>query len=384
MWRIVKPHYWACFITFAWGIVSTCQAATMNWAGMMVLRFLLGAAEAGFGPGIPFLLSFFYKKRELGLRCGIFLSAAPLASTFAGALAYGITSGHAALANWRLLFLVEGLPSVVASALAFYLLPDSPGAARYLTAEEAEVARRRARKQHGETGDETKTGIDIKDIGRTLIDYKSWFTPLMYFSLNVSYSSLPVFLPTILRDMGFSSINAQGLSAPPYFLAFLVTIGTTWIADRTGQRGLMIAFLAAFGGIGYIMMAASEGVRVRYAGVYFAAAGVFPAIGNILPWVTNNQGSDTRRGAGIVLLNLVGQCGPLLGTRLYPASDAPFYVKGQAVSAGFLFFTTLLALGLRTVLQWENKRLDRKYGPVERVDDDDGEENYGKNFRYVL
>jgi hypothetical protein len=76
------------------GIVATCQAAVQTWSGEMVLRFLLGAMEAGFGPGVPFMLSFFYRRHELGLRCGLFLSAAPLANTFAGALAYGITSRH--------------------------------------------------------------------------------------------------------------------------------------------------------------------------------------------------------------------------------------------------------------------------------------------------
>lgn len=77
----------------------------------------------------------------------------------------------------------------------------------------------------------------------------------------------------------------------------------------------MIAILTAIGGIGYVILATTKSVAARYFGVFLAAAGIFPAIGNILPWVTNNQGSDTRRGFGIVILNLVGQCGPLLGTR---------------------------------------------------------------------
>lgn len=120
----------------------------------------------------------------------------------------------------------------------------------------------------------------------------------MYFSCNVSYSSLPVFLPTILNEMGFSSINAQGLSAPPYFVSTIVTIGTCYIADRTRQRGLMIAFLSVVGGIGYILLATCKPVAPRYFGTFLCASGVFPAIANILPWVVNNQGSDTRRGMG--------------------------------------------------------------------------------------
>lgn len=107
----------------------------------------------------------------------------------------------------------------------------------------------------------------------------------MYFSCNVSYSSLPVFLPTILRDMGFTAINAQGLSAPPYFASFLVTVATTYIADRFGQRGFMVAGLATTGAIGYVLLAACKPVGVRYFGAFLASCGVFPAIANILPWV---------------------------------------------------------------------------------------------------
>lgn len=140
----------------------------------MALRFLLGAFEAGFGPGIPYLLSFFYRRHELGLRCGLFVSAAPLASTFAGALAYGITSGHPKLASWRLLFLVEGLPSIVAAVLAWFFLPDSPVDAKFLTEEEREVARQRGLRRSGE--EKRNNRIVWKDIGLTLLDAKAWFT----------------------------------------------------------------------------------------------------------------------------------------------------------------------------------------------------------------
>lgn len=138
----------------------------------MALRFLLGMGEAGFGPGTPFLLSFFYRRHELGLRCGLFVSSAPLANTFAGALAYGITSGHPKLASWRLLFLVEGIPSCLAAFLAWFFLPDHPSTARFLTAEEKEVARARSIQRSGEG--ERVSGIDWKDIGRTLLDLKAW------------------------------------------------------------------------------------------------------------------------------------------------------------------------------------------------------------------
>ena len=84
--------------------------------------------------------------------------------------------------------------------------------------------------------------------------------------------------------MGFNAIDAQGLTAPPFFVSFLLTISTTWIADRTQQRGYMIIFLTALGGVGYLMLAAAKSVGARYVGVFLAAGGIFPAIANILPW----------------------------------------------------------------------------------------------------
>ncbi|KAF7912950.1 uncharacterized protein EAF01_001971 [Botrytis porri] len=404
MWKVLPPHVWACFCVVGWGTVATLQSATQSWSGMMAARFFLGFFEAGYGPGLPYLLSFFYLRHEIGIRIGIFLSAAPLATCFAGALAYGITSGHAAIANWRLLFLVEGLPCVAAGIVTFFVLPDSPEKARFLNEEERGVARARGVRQVGAEEEHRVGGVKWADVAAALVDPKNWLTALMYFSCNVSFSSLPVFLPTILNEMGFSSISAQGLSAPPYFLAFLVVILSTYIADRTQQRGLVIMTLSIIGAIGYILLATTSTTGPRYTGVFFAAAGIFPAIANILPWVLNNQGSDTKRGTGIALLNVVGQCGPLLGTRMYPSEDGPYYRKGMWVCTAFMMLNGILALALRTLLNWENKRLDEKYGVVGRRDAkgnvvgekeaeeklgekpyaEAGDENDGPRFRYVL
>ncbi|KAI1861677.1 uncharacterized protein JN550_010747 [Neoarthrinium moseri] len=389
MWKLVPPHIWAFACVLVWGLASTLQATAINWQGLMVCRFFLAAAEAGYGPGIPYLLSFFYKRHELGLRCGIFVSAAPLASTFAGALAYGITSGHPSIANWRLLFLVEGIPSVLLAFAAFFFMPDSPDTARFLDEKEKQVARVRAIQQTGSEGSARVGHVNFKEVFAALADVKTWITPLMYFSCNVSYSSLPVFLPTILQSMGFTAINAQGLSAPPYFLAFLICILTTWLADKTRQRGFMIAGLSVMGGIGYILLATVKSVGVRYFGVFLAAAGVFPATANVLPWAINNQGSDSKRGSGIALLNIIGQCGPLLGTRMFPAADKPYYVTGMSVCAAFMFFNALLALGLRCLLAWENRKFEKK-DAAERAEGFDprkgaiGNENEGYGFRNIL
>ncbi len=202
MYKVVSPRTWVPILVLGWGVAATAQAATQSFAGMMVCRGLLATFEAGYGPGTVYLLSFFYLRREIGLRIGIFFSAAPLATCFAGALAYAITSGHSHLANWRLLFLVEGIPVLIMSVVTYFAMPSSPHDAWFLNEEEKKVALARGVRQ---TGKEPRVGkISWRETFSTLLDLKAWITAVMYFSCNVSYASLPVFLPTILEDLGKS------------------------------------------------------------------------------------------------------------------------------------------------------------------------------------
>ncbi|KAI1763163.1 MFS general substrate transporter [Hypoxylon sp. FL1150] len=399
LWKVFPPHIVGTFVVFGWGLMATVQAAVQNWGSLMALRFLLGALEACYGPGIIFLLSFFYLRHEIGFRCGIFASAAPLASTFAGALAYGITSGHSHLANWRLLFLVEGLPTVAMAVVAFFFIPDSPEKARFLTDDEKDIVRSRVIRQVGTNADDRIGGFKLKDAIPFVKDLKAWICAVMYFCGNVTYGSLPLFLPTILEDMGYTAIDAQGLSAPPSFLAFLCALVTTWIADKTQQRCYVIAFTSIVGAIGYVVLATVETVGVRYFATFLASAGVFSTIPNILGLTLNNQGSDARRGMSIVLINLIGQCGPFVGNNVFTSNTAPRYTKGMAVCAAFMFFSAILALSQRYLLSWENSKLDSQYGAATQSNSDDlrmdnratgveakgaATENYGPNFRYVL
>lgn len=90
----------------------------------------------------------------------------------------------------------------------------------------------------------------------------------------------------------------------------------------------------------------------------------------------------------IILINLIGQCGPFLGTTRFPSDQGPRYVQGMSICAAFMFFSAVLALAQRFLLVWENKRLDRKYGLKTKDDigvaDNVALENYGPRFRYVL
>ena len=179
-WKLFPPHIVGAIVVFIWGLLATVQAGVHNWSGMMAVRSFLGASEAAYAPGIIYLLSFFYLRHEVGYRIGLFASAAPLASTFSGALAYGITSGHPSLASWRLLFLVEGLPTLLMVPLAYFFIPDSPDKARFLNSEEKAIVRSRAMRQTGTEASSRVGGLSLKEFARILLDLKAWLNAVCF------------------------------------------------------------------------------------------------------------------------------------------------------------------------------------------------------------
>ena len=214
----------------SWGIIASLQSLAFSFSSMLILRVFLGIGEAAF-VGVPFYMSFFYKRDELAFRTGLFISAAPLATSFAGSLAWAITKfgDHVPIASWRILFLVEGFPSIVVAVFVFLHIPDDPASVRYLTARERRVAEIRLRKEGDEPTSATQPGLKWNEIRQTLLDPKAYLTGACFFCLNVAFSSLPVFLPTIIREMGHPALTSQALTAPPYFLAFFAGLLTAWL-----------------------------------------------------------------------------------------------------------------------------------------------------------
>lgn len=201
----------------------------------------------------------------------------PLANCFASALAYGITHIKHNLAPWRLLFIIEGAPTVAFAPVVYFLLPDSPGSARFLTeAQQTHAVERMQTRDHTK-----KSHIQWQQFLAGATDYRNIVHTLIHFMCNYSFAGLSNFLPTIVQGMGYSSINAQGLTAPVYLASFLLCVAAAFVSDRWGQRGFIVAGFAGLGTIGYLLLATIEDmdkVAVRYFGVWLAVCGIFPAL----------------------------------------------------------------------------------------------------------
>ncbi|KAL8903742.1 MAG: hypothetical protein Q9171_007294 [Xanthocarpia ochracea] len=148
LYTVLSPSTYIALCVLAWGAIASSQALVTSYTSLCFLRALLGISEAAFGPGVPVFLAFFYKQDELAFRIGLFISAAPLATSVASSLAWLITKlgRDLPIAPWRMLFLVEGFPSVIVSIFAFYRIPNSPGKAKFLSQRERRIAKLRLAK----------------------------------------------------------------------------------------------------------------------------------------------------------------------------------------------------------------------------------------------
>ena len=159
------------------------------------------------------------------------------------------------------------------------------------------------------------------------------------------------------------------------------------ISDRVGQRELFITGLCCVSGIGYLLLSLVNTPGVRYFSTFLVCGGCFPAAALTFTWMTDNQGSASKRGAGLILFGIIGQCGSILGAHLFPASERPKYVKGMAICASLLFFGTIMTQVLSCCLRLQNKIRDKKHGkanPNDIPSEIFGQGDEHPMYRYVV
>jgi MFS family permease len=211
----------------------------------------------------------------------------------------------------------------------------------------------------------------------------------MYFSINVSFASLPLFVPTIISEMGtFSKIEANGLSAPPYLLCAFVIIFACWLSDRLELRGPVCATMAIVAAIGFIIQATATSTAARYTGIFLAVE-VFCCVSLTLAWVANIHATESKRAGGMTVLATIGQCGPLLGTNVFPKSEGPYYRKGMWISASFCLLIAVCSAALSLILIRENNQMEKEglippkgAGPKDGLQDREKHAGPSANPRY--
>ncbi|KAF9262312.1 MFS general substrate transporter [Marasmius fiardii PR-910] len=357
--KLTTPKIWLPTLTLLWGIVATLMGITQSMAGFFVVRFFLGVTESGLFPGVVFYLSMWYRREERVYRVAMFFSSASLAGAFGGILAFGIgkMAGVAGLRGWRWIFIIEGILTVLVSFSAYFFVVNYPSTAGFLTEKERETVQSRLAADSDATAAEP---FNWQNVSKCLKDPKCWLYAFSFHTLSLPLYTLSLFLPTIIKDLGYTAANAQLLSIPPYALATIITLLVAIYSERLSRRVPFMIASSATGIIGYIILMANkhptQNPGVSYVGTFFAAAGIYPSTMLALSWPAMNVAGQTKRATACAMQISIGNLGAVMGTQLYRPVTSPRYLLGHGFALGYLSANIVVVLILWYILERENRR----------------------------
>jgi len=346
----VSPSRWIARICFSWGICATCLGFCNDFISSVVVRILLGIAEAGFFPGIIFYMTFWYTQKEFSLRVSIFYCSATVAGAFSGLLAYGISfmNGVGGYAGWRWLFILEGIPSVILGFVNWYAMTDYPHVATWLTPEEKRWCEARMPKD-GSNAHEEKFSWD--EIIETCKSVQTWLLIAFGTPVVVALYALAFYMPTIIKNMGFVSTTAQLLTVPPNIFAWFFSALISWNSDRTGERVYHMTLVILMAGTGFLLFGYVDTVAVQYFGTFLAAGGVSPFVPLIWGYRTSMPMGTTGTAFGVALLNALANVGGAVAPQAFGSQYGPRFRTSFLICAlcaliplGFLHVSNYLRL----------------------------------------
>ncbi|KAG0138353.1 major facilitator superfamily domain-containing protein, partial [Tuber indicum] len=350
----MRPRIYIPLIMVLWGICMTFMGFCRNFSEMMAARWFVPRYE---NSGVNYYLSCWYKRREFGIRAAIFFSAAAVSGSFGGLLAAAISKmdGVGGKRGWAWIFILEGLATVLIGMISFWIVVDFPDDAKFLSPEDRARVLRRLR-------DDQQSSAEHEDfktfyLWQSLKDWKTYTGMLIYMGVDGALYAFSLFLPSIIKEMGYSATRAQLLSVPPYAAACILTILVGWRADRSNRRGVFNIATSLLGVAGFSILLGSNSAALSYVAVFLGALGIYPCIPNTITWVSNNVEGVYKRGVTLGFVIGWGNLNGVMSSNVYRQVDAPRYRLGHGIVLGYL------AIGLLggSVLNWvllrrENER----------------------------
>jgi actin cytoskeleton-regulatory complex protein SLA1 len=273
--HVVGPRVFFPTVTLCFGLVTFCTAFIHSWQEMIVLRVLLGITMSGIYPGLMYLISTWYTRREQQLRyafmhCG---ECIVLATGSIGNFGPNQLDGHSRLRGWRWMFLVQGTMTMFIGLLTYFWMIDFPensqNSFRFLRPEATFQAISRIDRDRQDA--QALGPFRLGDALIHFLDPELYAFCVLFFLLNIVSTALAYFLPVILQSgMGFSTNKAILLSAPLYYYSVIPVLISSLVGDKYSLRGPVIIFNALCLITGFCMLGFPLQVTVRYAGTSLA------------------------------------------------------------------------------------------------------------------
>ncbi|KAH9998196.1 MFS general substrate transporter [Xylariaceae sp. FL0662B] len=353
----LSPHIWLSGCILCFGVIMIGQGFVHNYSGLLAARFFLGLAESGIFPGSFYLISFWYKKEEAQGRFTVYWSSTIFAGAFGGLLASAISNmnGIRSLSSWRWVFILEGIATVLVGIISFFCITDFPREAKWLSQEE----RAFLLKKTGATESHT-VPVTGKDVLTFLSKPMHWLAAIMYFSILIPAYSMVYFLPTIVQTLGYSTVQTQLHSVPPFAASFGFALVVAYFSDRLRIRSPFIFLGLALLVAGLAILTSVHGAEhfsAEYAALCLAAMGSFGIGGNVVCWYVMNLRGHAERSIGSAWMICFGNIGGIVATFLFLKKDSPYYHSGYAVCLAMSALCVVTCAGYALVVWREMKAM---------------------------
>jgi MFS family permease len=306
----VGARLWIARIMILWGLVSGAFMFLKGITMFYIMRFLLGAAEAGFFPGVILYLTYWYPPRERARIIALFAIGGVAAGVIGSPISGAILNLHGlgGLAGWQWLFLLEAIPAILAGVVILLALPNSPQDARWLADHEKNYITERISVANREI-----TVTQERTLGEAFASPTVWFLCLIYFLMNIGGYGYEMWLPTVVKAMsGKGNAMVGAMSAIPYFVAGIVMYLVGRVSDLRGERRAVIAASASTATVGFVIAAFAQNPYIAFAGLVLAFCGIKSTIAPFWAWTTCFLSGTAAAGA-IALINSVGNLGGFFG-----------------------------------------------------------------------
>lgn len=252
-------------------------------------------------------------------------------------------------------FIIEGVFTIVVAFGAYFFIHNYPSTATFLSSKEKEFIQARLEADSDATQTETFAWPEVR---KAFTDIKVYLYCLGFHTMSLPLYTLSLFLPTIIKNLGYTSAQAQLLTVPPYAFAFITTVTVAILSERYHRRAPFIIGSSSFAIIGYIILLTTHKPGAKYTGTIFAAGGIYPAVALVLAWPANNISGQTKRAVAGGMQIMIGNTAAAYGVQLYRPKTAPRYFLGHGMALGYLVANILVVSTLWWVLKRENERRD--------------------------
>jgi MFS transporter, ACS family, tartrate transporter len=335
---------WIARIMISWGLVTVLMAFIHTSRQFYLVRFFVGAAEAGFLPGVIVYLTHWFRYEDRGKAVAFFYAANPLSYVIGSPIA-GLLLGLSwmGLRGWRWLFILEGIPAIVLGVITIFYLTDWPAQARWLPEDERSWITAQLQREK-----QTKSGAQSLSVWEALRHRDVILLTLCYFCAMTGSYGIAFWLPTILKRLsGQSDLKVTLLAALPYVAAFITQQVNGWHSDRTGERRwhaaipvFLCALALSLAVVNISRPAISIALFVLVGASFYGFQPCFWAVPTLFL-------SESAAAASIGLINSVGNLGGFVGpgvmgylaSRTHNFKAGLWYLVGSLIASGILMLS---------------------------------------------